>query len=82
MSRVRVVRLDTPLDAVSFDSLVRGDDAVSLEVAPLTADGVAAWEALVSAHVYHIASAKAPECISERRGRRGSQKSQKRQWRE
>ena len=57
-STVRVVRLDTPLDAVSFDTLVRSDDAVSLQVAPLSADGSAAWSALGKAHVYHIASAK------------------------
>ena len=57
-SKVRVVRLDTPLDAVSFDTLVRSDDGVSLQVAPLSADGNAAWNALGSAHVYHIASAK------------------------
>lgn len=56
--RVRVVRLDTPLDAVSFDELVRSDDAVLLEVSPVTGDGSAAWEALSRAHIYHIASAK------------------------
>ena len=55
---LRVVRLDTPLDAVSFDSLVRSDGAVSLEVAPLTAGGSQAWHALEQAHIYHIASAK------------------------
>jgi D-3-phosphoglycerate dehydrogenase len=55
---VRIVRLDTPLDAVSFDSLVRSDGAVSLLVAPLTADSGAAWRALEQAHIYHIASAK------------------------
>lgn len=55
---VRVVRLDTPLDAVSFDTLVRSDDAVSLQVAPLSADGNEAWNALSKAHIYHIASAK------------------------
>ena len=54
----RIVRLDTPLDAVSFDRLVRSDDAVSLEVAPLTTDGNAALNALATAHIYHIASAK------------------------
>lgn len=55
---VRVVRLDTPLDAPSFDNLVRTDDCVALEVAPLTADGGAAWQALATAHIYHIASAR------------------------
>lgn len=55
---VRVARLDTPLDAPSFDNPVRADDAVRLEVAPLTADGNAAWSALEQAHIYHIASAK------------------------
>ena len=58
MSAVRIVRLDTPLDAVSFDSLVRSGDGVALRVAPLAADGAAAWDALEQAHVYHIASAK------------------------
>lgn len=57
-SPVRVVRLDTPLDAPSFDNLIRADDAVTLRVAPLTADGATAWDALQVAHVYHIASAK------------------------
>ena len=55
---VRVVRLDTPLDAPSFDNLVRSDAAVLLEVAPLTAAASQAWQALEKAHVYHIASAK------------------------
>ena len=55
---VRVVRLDTPLDAPSFDNLVRADERVSLQVAPLTGDGGAAWQALEAANVYHIASAK------------------------
>jgi len=58
MSVVRVTRLDTPLDAPSFDNLVRSDDAVTLHVAPLTADGGAGWQALERAHIYHIASAK------------------------
>jgi D-3-phosphoglycerate dehydrogenase len=58
MSVVRVARLDTPLDAPSFDNLVRSDDALALQVAPLTADGSAAWQALERAHIYHIASAK------------------------
>ena len=57
-STVRAVRLDTPLDAVSFDSLVRSNDAVSLLVAPLSAESNAAWSALSTAHLYHIASAK------------------------
>ena len=56
--RVRVVRLDTPLDAVSFDELVRSDDVVLLEVSPVNGDGSAAYEALSRAHIYHIASAK------------------------
>lgn len=58
MSLVRIVRLDTPLDAPSFDNLVRADDAVALQVAPLTAAGSQAWRALEQAHIYHIASAK------------------------
>ena len=58
MSAVRVVRLDTPLDAPSFDNLVRSDDSVSLQVAPLTAAASEAWQALAKAHIYHIASAK------------------------
>ena len=55
---MRVVRLDTPLDAPSFDNLIRSDDSVSLEVAPLTDTASEAWQALENAHVYHIASAK------------------------
>lgn len=54
----RVVRLDLPLDAVSFDSLVRSDASVALEVAPVTGDGSQAWQALSKSHVYHISSAR------------------------
>ena len=56
--RLRVVRLDLPLDAVSFDTLVRSDPSVDLEVAPVTGDGNPAWQALSRAHVYHISSAR------------------------
>lgn len=54
----RVVRLDLPLDAVSFDTLVRSDKSVALEVAPVASDGGAVWGALARAHVYHISSAR------------------------
>lgn len=57
-SRFHVVRLDLPLDAVSFDTLVRSDSSVALEVAPVTGDGYAAWRALAKANVYHISSAR------------------------
>jgi len=39
--RDRVVRLDTPLDALSFDELVRADDAFLLVVSPVNGDGSA-----------------------------------------
>lgn len=65
---VNVVRLDLPLDAVTFDALVRTDKALRLEVAPVSGSGDAAWSALSSAHVYHISSARddlpAPWCAS------------------
>ena len=54
----RVVRLDLPLDAVSFDTLVRSDKSVALDVAPVSGDGSAVWDALSQAHVYHISSAR------------------------
>ena len=53
-----VVRLELPLDAVTFDGTLRADAAVSLQVAPARGDDAAAWRALAAAHVYHVSSAR------------------------
>ncbi len=56
--QVRVVRLDLPLDAASFDSLVQSDGRVALQVAPVNDAESVTWQALSGAHIYHISSAK------------------------
>ncbi len=55
---VRVVRLDLPLDAASFDPLVRSHGGLTLQVVPVTGPESSVWDALSGAHVYHISSAK------------------------
>ena len=58
-ARFRVVRLDLPLDAATFDSIVgAAAPAVSLDVRPARGDDAAAWHALEAAQVYHVSSAR------------------------
>lgn len=54
----RVLRLDTPLDAVTFDTTIRGAAGVELEVLPPTGDDARTWAGFAKAHAYHIASAR------------------------
>jgi D-3-phosphoglycerate dehydrogenase / 2-oxoglutarate reductase len=54
----RVVRLDTPLDGATFDSLIRSAADVELQVCPPRGEPAPTWNALGQAHVYHIASAR------------------------
>ena len=56
--RFRVVRLDLPLDATTFDALINADPAVALEVRPARGDDAATREALSRAHAYHVSSAR------------------------
>ena len=58
MISTKVVRLDLPLDAATFDGLIGAQGSLALTVAPVTSDGDAAWQALQQAHVYHISSAR------------------------
>lgn len=55
---MRVLRLDTPLDAHTFDTLVGGDPGMQLQVCPVQGDEDRTWEAFSQAHIYHIASAR------------------------
>jgi D-3-phosphoglycerate dehydrogenase len=54
----RVLRLDTPLDAATFDTSVRGSPGVALQVFPTSGKEAQTWSAFAQAHVYHIASAR------------------------
>ena len=57
--RFHVVRLDLPLDAATFDSIVGAAvPAVALDVRPARGDDAAVWRALEAAHVYHVSSAR------------------------
>ncbi|MDH4377371.1 MAG: hydroxyacid dehydrogenase [Ramlibacter sp.] len=55
---MRVLRLDTPLDAHTFDSRVGAAAGVALQVHPVHGDEARTWAAFHEAHVYHIASAR------------------------
>lgn len=55
---VRVLRLDTPMDADTFDARIAAADGLQLQVFPVDVDLQATWEAFGQAHVYHIASAR------------------------
>lgn len=56
--RFRIVRLDLPLDAATFDSWVAAEASVSLEVRAARGEDAATWQALASAHLYHVSSAR------------------------
>ena len=57
---LRVVRLDLPLDAATFDGMLRAEPAVALEVRPLLGadDDAATRQTFAAAHVYHLTSAR------------------------
>lgn len=56
-SEKRVVRSDLWIDS-AFDQRLAGEPDVSLRVFPTRGNAAAAWDALSSAHVYHISAAK------------------------
>ncbi len=56
--RYRVVRLELPMDATSFEAIVAQQPSIELMVRSAAGDGAAAWQALAAAHCYHVSSAK------------------------
>ena len=54
----KVLRLDLPLDAATFDLAIAAQPAISLSVQPAHGTQDAVWEAFLSAHLYHVSSAK------------------------
>ncbi len=56
--RLRVVRLDLPMDAAAFDEMISTSPSLALTVESATGSDAAAWQALSQAHVYHVASAR------------------------
>jgi D-3-phosphoglycerate dehydrogenase len=58
VDRLRVARLDLPMDAAAFDDMISASPSLGLAVAPVTGDDAATWRALSQAHVYHVASAR------------------------
>ena len=56
----RVVRLDLPLDAATFDGTLRAQSNIALQVHPAAGpDGdAAAWADFGKAHLYHVSSAR------------------------
>jgi hypothetical protein len=58
LDRLRVVRLDLPMDAAAFDAMICASPSLVLTVEPATGQDASAWQALSQAHVYHVASAR------------------------
>ena len=58
IGRMRVLRLDLPLDATTFDSILAADPSIAFAVQPARGDDGAAWQALSAAHIYHVSSAR------------------------
>jgi D-3-phosphoglycerate dehydrogenase / 2-oxoglutarate reductase len=56
--KLRIVRLDLPLDGATFDAQVIAEDSVSLTVCRAHGDDAATWRALERAQLYHISSAR------------------------
>jgi D-3-phosphoglycerate dehydrogenase len=56
-ARKRVVRSDLWIDA-AFDERLAREPGVSVRVFPVRGNAAAAWDALQSAHVYHVSAAK------------------------
>ena len=53
-----VFRLDLPLDAQTFDGLIRSHDNMSLQVLKSQGEDVAVRLAMATMHAYHVSSAK------------------------
>ena len=58
MIPLRVVRLDLPLDAATFDGAMAAAPEVQLSVQRARGEDAATAQALAAAHVYHVASAR------------------------
>lgn len=58
VNRLRIVRLDLPMDAAAFDAMVCDAPTLGLSVEPATGNDATAWQALSQAHIYHVASAR------------------------
>ena len=56
--RFTVVRLDLPLDAATFDTMVGADAEVTLHVCATHGQDQEAWQAFETAHAYHVSSAR------------------------
>jgi D-isomer specific 2-hydroxyacid dehydrogenase, NAD binding domain len=55
---MKVVRLDLPLDGASFDAIMTAEPTLSLRIEPAFGNDAAAWQALSTANVYHVSSAR------------------------
>ena len=44
--RVKVIRLDLPLDGASFDAIINAEPTLELQIGPAFGDDAAAWQAL------------------------------------
>ena len=58
MTPLKVVRLDLPLDAATFDAALAAAPEVKLAVHPARGADDATWQALAAAQVYHVSSAR------------------------
>ena len=58
MKRLKVVRLDLPLDAATFDGLIAAAPELALSMHRAKGDDDATWQALATAQVYHVSSAR------------------------
>ena len=58
MTPLKVVRLDLPLDAATFDAALAAAPEVRLAVHPARGADDATWQALAAAQVYHVSSAR------------------------
>ena len=58
MNRLKIVRLDLPLDAATFDGLLAAAPGVTLSVHRARGADQTTWQALATAQVYHVSSAR------------------------
>ena len=58
VNRLKVVRLDLPLDAATFDGLLAAAPELTLSVQRARGDDETTWQALATAQVYHVSSAR------------------------
>ena len=58
MNHLKVVRLDLPLDAATFDGLITAAPELAFSVHRARGEDEATWQALATAQVYHASSAR------------------------